>query len=197
MTEQQDTLEGLWKDHDASTPDPAWVARTHRRRRRAQALGVFGEAAGGASAVAVAVWFVARAPTPQTIALLAIVALVVAASWASTWRAVRALRRGREVTTGDHLAGLLSDARVTLAERRRYGKLVLLSAALIAPWALFVLATRFDLYAAEPWRALVGFGGIAVILFALRWTIRAKIEELEDEIARLEAWLSAFSAAAP
>ncbi len=192
MTE---SLEQLWRGHEPGpdAPDPEWVERTYRRRSRGHALNVVGEVVGGGGAIAAATWFVRNNPMPQTIALVVMTVVIVAASWVSTWRAVRALRRGREVTTENHLKSLLSDARVMLEERRRYDKLALLSAALVIPWALFVLVTKFDVYAAEPWRGAVGFGGMAVIFLGLRWKIRATVEALEDEVQRLSMWLQAFA----
>lgn len=194
MTELN-SLKVLWRGHDDSSLRVAhdWVTRTHRRRRRGQVLSIVNEVLGGVVAAGVAIGFVVHNPGVEMMSMAVVVTIIVMVSWASTWRAVRALRRGRANATGGHLAMLLSDARASLKERRRYSKILILTTALIVPWALFILITHFDFYSATPWRGVVGFGGIAAILMGLRWKIRAKIEALEDEIQRLEAWLAAFA----
>lgn len=189
------TLEDIWTTHTpASPPKTDWAARTHQRRRRRRALSALGELLGGAGAIGVALWFVAQNPTPSTIALLAIVGLVVGMSWAATARSLAALARARAQTTGHHLERLRHDAQIELRAHRGYTKLLTLSAALTLGWAIVTIFLHAGVYLDAPWRAVVGLGGILAILMGVRWQVHHKIEALEDELQRLEAWTEAFQA---
>lgn len=58
--------------------------------------------------------------------------------------------------------------------------------ALVAPWSIWVLVSRWDRYRAEPWRAFVGFG-VAIAIFAGVWTAaRRRRARIERERARFE-----------
>ena len=58
--------------------------------------------------------------------------------------------RGIEDDTDELDFGGVGNARASLKERRRYGKILILTTALIVPWALFILITHFDFYSATP-----------------------------------------------
>lgn len=57
---------------------------------------------------------------------------------------------------------------------------------LLAPMLAWFVAYRFDAYAKEPWRAIVGIGGAVCILTGLFVWMRVKTRRLEAERARFE-----------
>lgn len=90
-------------------------------------------------------------------------------------------------------AGL--DAFVALTRRRLDAELrwlgyarrwTLALAALAAPWSLWVLVAHGEAYRAAPWRAVVGFGGAALIFAGVLLTSRLKERSLRAERDRFE-----------
>jgi uncharacterized membrane protein len=85
---------------------------------------------------------------------------------------------------------------VRLAQRRRRADVrwlvFVLRAAVVfglvvVAWAPFVLHAGRETYLAEPWRALVGFGGIAVILAGVAWHTRRKLQRARREADEVDA----------
>jgi hypothetical protein len=54
------------------------------------------------------------------------------------------------------------------------------------PWSAWMLHAGWDLYRAEPWRAVVGFGGIVVILAGVLFGLGRKRKKIADERERFE-----------
>lgn len=57
----------------------------------------------------------------------------------------------------------------------------------IVPWSLWKVAADWQLYRAEPWRFVVGFGGVVVILAGLLFASTKKRARLAEERERFES----------
>ena len=93
-------------------------------------------------------------------------------------------------------AGTGLDAFVELTRRRladdlkwnAFGRRSTLALALfLLPWSVWMFLRHYDKYVAEPWRAFVGFGTVAVILGGLLAYQRHKQRALEADRERLES----------
>lgn len=56
----------------------------------------------------------------------------------------------------------------------------------LTPWAAWMAYTGRDFYAAEPWRAVVGFGGIVVLLAGVLYGLARKRKKLSAEREHFE-----------
>ena len=57
---------------------------------------------------------------------------------------------------------------------------------LLTPWSAWMLYLGRDFYRAEPWRAVVGFGGIVVILSIVLYGLARKRLKITEERERFE-----------
>lgn len=57
----------------------------------------------------------------------------------------------------------------------------------LVPWSLWMLRVGWALYRAEPWRFVVGFGGVLVILAGVLVTLSRAQKRLDAERERFEA----------
>ncbi len=171
MTEERE-LEG-WKNEwqalggrdSLATELAARVERDARRIRRAVAV----EIAASVFAVSVTVWGVVRTRGDVRVAVACAAILVFTGVWISQLTALRlpSLRQ--------HGTGL--DAFVELTRRRLTDELrwvsfadraMLVLGVLLVPWSVWMFFSHAARYAAEPWRAFVGFG-TAALVFVLAW----------------------------
>ncbi|MFN7700120.1 MAG: hypothetical protein ACK6CU_30960 [Deltaproteobacteria bacterium] len=63
----------------------------------------------------------------------------------------------------------------------------------LAPWGGWLLWRRWDLYAEEPWRAVVGFGGAALVVGLVVWGLGHRERGLREVQRRLEERLDQAS----
>lgn len=143
----------------------ARAAKDGRRMRRAAAAEVLAAAfSSGLSA-----WLIIH--TEAAIEVVAITAFVLVFNGA--WLTHFFLLRAQLFAT----SGQGADAFVELTRRRLATELrwvtvarkwCVVLAAIVTPWGVWTFFRHKDAYLAEPWRAIVGFGGAAVI-FAFVW----------------------------
>lgn len=172
--------------------DHSWAPRTWLRRRRVFYLKLLGELLGGSGAIGVAIWFFREAASLKMALLLAIVVLVVLLSWGANVRLWHAMSRIARTHTLDHIARLLAEAELELRAQVWISRVVWISGALLFPWALYVLWSHADAYLSEPWRGVIGFGGLLVIFAGILWQLHHKRGVLEDEVCRLKSWQETF-----
>lgn len=155
-----------------------------RRIRRA----VAGEIAGGAVAAALSVWLLVRT-RGDVVVVSACAGILVFLG--VCWTRLLTLRQGSLGTAVEGLDGFvkLSRRRVTddLGWNRFSLRATKVLAALLAPWCVWAFVARYESYRMEPWRAVVGFGGVVVILAGLWLTQRRKQRKLEAERDRFES----------
>ncbi len=175
-----------FQDSGDSAPAPEEMLSAARRATRRQWFGYALELLASVGLVAFyvvmmrrqrATWFVAMASANFVFAALWMGYLthVRRGTWSAAGSDVRtfaALTRARRVAD----LRWLRFARVTTA-------VVLL---FVAGWMPFVLRARWALYSAEPWRAVVGFGGAALIGIAVLVAQTRKLERAERDLARLD-----------
>lgn len=167
------------------TPD-AMLARV-RRETRKQWRAYLGEVAGSVFLVGFclvmlgrlrATWFVAMASANSVFAAL--------------WMGYMTLNfRGTWSATGSDARTFLALARARRQAEHRWFRFSRGATAVmllfVAGWAPFVLSARWERYAAEPWRAIVGFGvalliGVAVMVHQTR-----RLDRAERELRALDA----------
>ncbi len=148
------------------------VARDARRIRRGM-IKEFAAAAGGA---AVCVWLLVHS-AGDLVAIIACSAILV---FFGVWVThLVGLRKGSLRAEGSSVDGF-----VELTARRydddlawnTFGRrCTFVIAILIVPWGAWAAYSRYDMYAAEPWRAVVGFGTAALLLLLTHaWNVRAR-----------------------
>lgn len=192
MTDEE--LMNAWRGAQTSTPRTDWIHKTWRRRKLLRDVGLLAEYLGGGGAIAVAAWFVYRSLNAPTLSLLVLVIVIVAASWWMSTRHYIMARSGAQThETKSYLSELLRVAQLELEFTRAYTRLTMITLPLIMLWAMFQLYSAAEVYASEPWRAIIGLGGIMSIGAGMIVHARHKCARLEDEVERLQQWAHSFA----
>jgi hypothetical protein len=173
--------------------DPGALVARARRETRRQALGLAAEVLVGAGAVVFYAALIVRGKATAPLLVIAAVSFVFVAVWLgyllhvrrSTWRgAGEALRPSLELT----LRRRRADARWFRFVRLATAAFGLVAAA----WAPFQLSAYREVYAREPWRAVVGFGGALAILVLFLVYAGRRLERARREASGLELALAAL-----
>ena len=166
--------------------DPAHLASRARAETRKQWLGLLGELGMGALAFGIYGALIVRGTSA---AVLAIAAGSFAFSVVYLARLYQA-RRGTWRSLGKDTRAALA---LTLARRRAdvtwYGFLrvaIVAFGVAAAAWTPFMLSTYRDIYAAEPWRAVVGFGGASLTLGILYVRAQRRLDRAREEQRALQ-----------
>lgn len=169
------------------------VERAARDGRKLR-LSAAGEVLAAVFSMAVSVGVVVRSHGALPVVFIIVVIQVFTGAWlAHFFHSRRALfdAEGRDT------AGFVALTRERLEASRRWTlfgrRWMQILGALVVPWTVWMFAANAAMYRAEPWRAVVGFGG-ALVIFAgaylwlahkERATVRER-EALEKEIAAAE-----------
>lgn len=190
MTNEERELAGWRAEWNEIADGPAFEraigARVARDRRR---LFVSAATEVGATCLGTAIiaWLLARSHGSPLILAMAIPILLFFGAWLARFFG---MRRGLFRAPAEDVSTFVDLTRKRLAteiEWMRFARRSTLAiAAASLPWSAWAFAARFDRYAAEPWRAVVGFGGVVVILAGLAWWIPRKDARLRGELARFE-----------
>ena len=158
------------------------VARDARRIRR----GVATEIAGGVFAASISVWLISSAHGELVSTFTGAGVLVFCGVWTT-----RLLTLRQAGPSGEGLDGFIELTRRRMTDDLRWSRFTRRTtkvlAALLVPWSAWAFVTRHAMYRAEPWRGLVGFGGVAIILAGLYVWQRRKHRKLETERDRFES----------
>lgn len=151
--------------------------------RRILASKVF-EVVGASIAAAVAIWFTIRTHgRPVAVAMCAGIFLF-NGIWLTRLFTLRAEEEG--TATDDFVAlrrkRLELDIRWNLFARRSTIGLAIA----VTPWCIWMAREGWDVYRAEPWRAVIGFGGIVFILAVVHFGLTKKASRLSAERSRFE-----------
>ena len=160
------------------------VANDGRRIRR----GIATEIAAGAVAALIGVWLVVRTRGELVATVACAGILVFTGVWITR---LVTLREGAMVPASNGLDDFIELTRRRVRDDLRWSHFTLRAmqvlALLLVPWAVWAFIARYAMYRAEPWRALVGFGGAALILvLSLVWQ-RHKRRKVEVERDRFES----------
>ena len=136
-------------------------------------------------------WLAVRSRgAPTTVAVAGLVLLFNGAWLAQFFGARAGLFRASGATVGEYAqlarARLDAEARWVRTATRWTGALALA----LLPWAAWVAYVQRAMYAAQPWRAVVGFGGAALILAGVGWQLRRRSLRLDHERRALDQQLS-------
>lgn len=171
---------------------PGEAALRVRRRTPRLVFAIAAEWLASAIVLAFWSWVIARDPHPTNIAMA-----VFSAAFVVVWLALlhRNLRASLAPLSGSVKATLalgVERARAQSRWTRVVHRSCLVLGAFVVPWGLSMLWAHWDVYAAEPWRAVVGFGGIYAIL-AVVWVISSASRRAGEKEAReLERLLHAL-----
>lgn len=162
------------------------VARARATTRR-RVLEVIAEVVASALVVAFYVHAALRGAPPVVLVMGAVSSVFVAVWLGYLFHVRRATWRAPTDTVVEQ---------VRLARRRRHadvrwwvfvGRAAAVFGLAAVALAPFLLHAGRETYLAEPWRALVGFGGIAVILGGVLWHARRKLRAARREAEEIDA----------
>lgn len=155
------------------------------RKRWIHGISTLLEALGGLLGVGVALYFAVSNPKPAVIALAVFITLFMGTSFAFTVWNRRTLREGLPDDTRSFLETLRRrlevEERLLSAGRVSFWVVTLF----VAVWTPWMIGENWSAYAAEPWRAVVGVGGMLVIFAGVAVTMRRR----RDKLTRESTWL--------
>jgi hypothetical protein len=159
----------------------AVVARAAKDGRRARRV-VVREVLAALLLLVWSCWMVARSRgAPEVLAMVGFI-LVFTASWLTY---LLALRVDFFEGSGEGVEAFVALTRRRLAIEGRWLRFVerwtLVLGVAIVPWSVWWFAVHRERYLAEPWRAVVGFGGVAAILAGVVFWMRRKQQKLRVE----------------
>lgn len=162
-------------------------ARLDGRKLRTSTLGEIG---GVIVSTSICVWLLVRSRGAiEVVAMLACI-LIFNGAWLTYFFT---LRGGAFSASGETTEAFVALTRRRFAIDRRWVQFsrrwTYALLALITPWAIWFATKHADAYRAEPWRAAVGFGGVAVILTGLLLWLRHKERRTRENEAAFEAEL--------
>jgi hypothetical protein len=192
MTEQQE-LE-VWRSEWTSLPDVEMFARELVDRAAREGRSLKRRAAGEIAAVlfssGMCVWLLVSTHGKLQVVAITVIILLFNGAWITHYFNVRA---GTFAASGEGLDAFVGLTRARLSADRRWNHYALrwtqVLAAILLPWSVWMFLDHRDKYLAEPWRALVGFGGAVVILTALFIYLRSKRVKLDADTKRFEEQL--------
>jgi hypothetical protein len=161
------------------------------RRMRAAAMA---EVLAALCSSAFSVWLVVRSHGAVEIASIAATVLAFNGAWLTHYFSVR---QGVLSPSAGSTREYVELTRKRLQVEQRWNqnarRWTLALSVVLLPWCVWMFTGHFEFYRAAPWRGVVGFGGMFVILGGLfafmhrkRQTIGKKIEAFERQIADLE-----------
>ncbi len=160
------------------------VVKDGRRLRRGAAVEILATV----FSTLVCLWFLARSRGELVTVVVCAAVLIFNGVWVTR---LLTLRQGSLRAAGTELDAFLELTRRRLADDLKWNafgrRSTAVGALFLAPWSVWMFASHYDKYMAEPWRAVVGFGGIAVILSGLFAYQSRKRRALEADRDRLEA----------
>lgn len=160
------------------------VAKDGKRLRRALAR----EVVAGVVAVGLSVWLVARTHGELVSAVACAGIVLFTGIWLTRlfWVYEGSLR-----SPGTGLDAFMDLTRCRLADDLKWiafsRRATQILAIAIVPWGIWAFVRRYAMYRDEPWRAVVGFGSVALILTGLFVWYRGKQRKLVAELERFEA----------
>ncbi|HEX7666156.1 MAG TPA: hypothetical protein VF407_16630 [Polyangiaceae bacterium] len=159
------------------------VARDGRRLL----VAAVGEVGGAIVGIAGAVWLVARAHGSRVVLWLALALVLFFCMWLGRFFK---MRRGLFRAPAESVAAFVDLTRKRLASEIEWMAFAKRSTTALGiasvVWMAWALVAHLDRYAAEPWRAVIGVGGVLAILGGLAWWIPRKHARLTSELARFE-----------
>jgi hypothetical protein len=175
---------------DLATKLVARAVSDGRRLRRNAAV----EVLASACVISFFVWRVLRSHgSPQDVVLTALISLFIGA-WLTHFFTVRADLFG---SSAEGVEAFIALTRRRLGAELKWARAArrwtLALSVLLLPWEVWMFLAHQDFYAAAPWRAVVGFGGIAVILACVyvgtlrkERKLRAEEEAFERNVTDVE-----------
>ncbi len=185
---------GEWQGLGGSEDFAAQLVARARKDGRKLRLSAAAEVLAATISTTVCVWLLARSRgSPEVIAMTAFI-LPFNGAWLTHFFTVRA---GTFTAIGagvDDFVALTRRRLVTqrkwMVQARRWTSAI---AVAVVPWAVWVLYTHREAYAREPWRGVVGFGTVVVILAGVyAWTfvkerkLAAEAEAFERHVADVQ-----------
>jgi hypothetical protein len=173
--------QGLGGTEDFAAQLVARARKDGRRLRRSAAV----EVTAAALSSTFAIWLVVhRRGALEAVLLMALILLFNGAILAHFFT----VRAGTFASSGDGVEAFVALTRRRFRTQKRWAGyarrwlLVLLVA--VVPWAALMLHAHWDGYAAQPWRGVVGFGGIFVIAGGvLAWIRRTELRLVQESEA--------------
>lgn len=185
------TWRGEWQGLGGSEDFAAQLVARARKDGRKLRLSAAAEVLAALFSTTVCLWLLARSHgSPEVIAMTALI-LPFNGAWLTHFFTARA---GTFDALGASVGDFITLTRQRLATQRKWmaqaRRWTIAIGIAIVPWALWVLYAHRDAYAREPWRGVVGFGTIAVILAGvLAWTF-VKERKLGAEAEAFERHLA-------
>jgi hypothetical protein len=191
MDDEWARLRAAWQ---ATAPSPSELEASVRAASRRMRVGIGVEWA--ASVFLVAFWVHEAIVIPHPIVfVLGAGSIVFVVVWLAMLHRTFGGAGPHGASVRDHLRATSDLARREVSWytfARRSFRAFVGFAALVMPWKAWVDRAG---YAAEPWRAVVGFGGFFVLAGVMDLVIRAARRRAEGQVARVEAVARAFEAA--
>ncbi len=184
----------IWRSHQPQPADVDAIKKQARRQKQRLDRALMLEVLGGGVAIAVATCFVSAQQGLVTLGLLAVCIILVALSVANQLAMRRTLLSLGETAVGSYLAfwhqHVHQELRFTTIGLYLSG----LSGLVIVGWAVWAGMEWRAAYTAEPWRWVLGFGGIVTILFFAIRGLQKKVKNLNNEEQKLSLWLKEVEA---
>ncbi len=160
------------------------VVKDGRRLRRGAVI----EIVAAAFSTLGCTWLLVRTHGDLLVVLVCSAILIFNGIWVTR---MLTLRQGSLRAAGTGLDAFLELTRRRLADDLKwnaFGRRTTLGLALfLVPWCVWMFVRHQEMYMAEPWRAVIGFGTVAVILVGLFAYQRHKLRALEADRERLES----------
>jgi hypothetical protein len=192
MTEQQE-LEA-WRSEWTSLPDVSMFARDVVDRAAREGRSLKRRTAKEIAAVlfssGMCLWLLLSTHGKAQVVAISVVILLFNGAWITHYFNVRA---GTFAASGEGLDAFVALTRKRITADRRWNRYALrwtqILALILVPWSVWMFLGHRDKYLAEPWRALVGFGGEVVILTALFFYLGRQRARLDVNSKRFEEQL--------
>lgn len=174
---------------------PQLVARAAKDGRRMR-LGAAAEVVAATFSTSFCVWLLVRSHGSAQVVAMSAFILLFNGAWLTHFFTMRAGLFGNHAV-GEGALVFVELTRRRLATQRQWmvaaRRWTLALGAIVFPWAIWVFLAHKEMYMAEPWRAVVGFGGVVVILGGVyAWThvkerrLRAEGEAFERHIEEVK-----------
>jgi len=162
------------------------VARARKDGKRLR-RGAAGEVLASIFSTSFCLWLVIRSHgSPQIVAMTAII-LLFNGAWLTSFFTVRA---GLFMSSGEGVDAFVELTRTRLAAQLVWTRIArrwtLVIGVALVPWGIWMFLAHEEHYLAEPWRAVVGFGGAAGIFAAVYAWVGIKARKLRAEEAAFE-----------
>ena len=157
------------------------VVKDGRRISRGIAI----ELAAGALATGTCVWMLARSRGELVTVVLCAAILIFVGVWCTR---LLTLRKGTIAAADTGLDAFIELTRRRLEDDLRWSafskRAMVAMSIFVVPWGVWAVVARWELYRAEPWRAVVGFGGAALVWAGCYVLVERRRVKLEAERER-------------